>query len=134
MTGKSKKMKIIVVDDISSMRTLVVQFLKKISSVEIIGEAVNGDDAVQQALTKHPDILLTDLSLPDKSGLDVLKEIKSAKPDISVYLFSAYDVDEIKEFQNGNALADGFIHKSNLKLELEAMIQKELTKRASRAG
>lgn len=129
MTSKKKKLRVIVVDDIPSMRTLVVQFLKKNHGVEIIGDAKTGDEALALVSKTKPDILLIDLSLPDRSGLDVAREVKLNHPTVSVYLFSAYDIDEIRNLNNGGVPPDGFIHKSNLKAELETMIKKETSLR-----
>ncbi|MCX7985149.1 MAG: response regulator transcription factor [Bacteroidetes bacterium] len=131
MVKKMNKLKILVVDDIPSMRSLVVQFLKKHQEIEIVGEATNGSEAVTFTREKQPDIVLVDVSLPDKSGLDVAKELKEHNPALGVYLFSAYDADEIRDFHNELPSADGFIHKANLKTELGDMIKKERTRRAS---
>ncbi len=131
MTTKSKKLNVVVVDDIASMRTLVVQFLRKNQHIDHLYEASSGTDAIQKVKELQPDILLVDLRLQDMSGFEVLKEVKAISTTTSVYLFSAYEVEELGVFhKNGTVMADGFVHKSNLKNELEEMIKKELKKQS----
>lgn len=131
MSERGKKLRILIVDDIPSMRSLVIQFLKKHQEVEIVGEATNGSEAFECVTTKKPDIVLIDVSLPDKSGIDVARELKEKNSTLAIYLFSAYDVDEIRDFQNGMPFVDGFIHKANLKAELGGMIRNEVSRRFS---
>ena len=123
------KLRVFIVDDIPSMRVLVGQFLKKHKDVVIVGEAGGCEEAIQKIRQAGPDVVLTDMSLSDGSGVEVARRVKEMMPETSVYLFSAYEVDEIRELQSLQSPADGFIQKSNMKPELEAMIVKEFTAR-----
>ena len=120
------KLKIFIVDDIPSMRMLVTQFLKRHKEVEVVGEAEGCSEAIQKIKKLHPDIVITDLSLSEGSGVDVAKQVKEVFPNTAVYLFSAYEVNEIRDLRTLRSPSDGFIQKSNLKLELNIMILKEL--------
>ncbi|MFZ1977364.1 MAG: response regulator transcription factor [Bacteroidota bacterium] len=120
------KLKVFIIDDIQSMRMLVAQFLKRHKEVEVVGMAEGCTEALQKIKQLHPDVVLTDLSLSDGSGIDVVRQVKEILPKTSVYLFSAYEVDEIRDLRTLRSSSDGFIQKSNLKLELNVMILKEL--------
>ena len=129
--GEEKKqmpLRILIVDDIHSVRTLVTQYLKKMEGVKVIGHAENGEEAVRVSEQLKPDIVLMDISLPDASGVDIARQIKSKLAGTSVYLWSAFEVGDYRDLRIESP-ADGFIQKSNLKPELLDMIRKELNKR-----
>jgi len=119
------KLRVLIVDDMDSMRLLVTQYLRRHDDVEVVGEAVDGNEAIKKAKEFTPDVVLMDISLPGMSGLDVTRKIKSFLPHVRIYLFSAYEVDEFRELVIDSP-ADGFIQKSCLKPELLDMIGKEL--------
>jgi len=75
--------KVVIVDDAAFIREVLTQILVR-SGFEVIGEAVNGDEAVQVVLEKKPDIVLMDIIMPLKSGIQATKEIleKNAKQKI----------------------------------------------------
>jgi YesN/AraC family two-component response regulator len=93
-----------------------------------VGEAANGEDALKKAQEFQPDVIILDMSMPGVSGVEVSRKIKSLLPKISVYLCSAYELNEFNELNIGMP-ADGFIQKSSMKPELEAMIVKELKRK-----
>jgi DNA-binding NarL/FixJ family response regulator len=122
-------LRILVIDDISSIRILVRQFLKKHQEELVLEEAGSCQEALEKAKRLSPDVILTDLCLPDGNGLDVAKQLKEMLPKSAIYIFSAYEVGKIRDLQTLKSLADGVIQKSNLKTELHAMVIKELERR-----
>ncbi len=123
------KLKVLVVDDMASMRMLVTEYVRRIADI-VVGEASNGDEAISQVKEFSPDIVLMDISLAGMSGVEVTRKIKSDFPNIRVYLFSAYDVDEYRDLKYDSP-CDGFIQKSRLKTELQQMIQTELERKGT---
>lgn len=119
------KLRILVVDDSDSMRKLVLRYLARNENVTIVGEACNGNEAIVKVEECKPDIVLLDMSLPGMSGIEITRKIKSIMPNIRIYIFSAYEVNEFRELELDSP-ADGFIQKSYLKSELTDMIKKEL--------
>jgi DNA-binding NarL/FixJ family response regulator len=107
------------------MRKLVVEYLSRNNDVKIVGEASDGEEAFAKIEECQPDIVLSDMSLPGMSGVEIARKIKSIMPNVHVYIFSAYEVNEFRELELDSP-ADGFIQKSYLKSELMDMIQKEL--------
>jgi two-component system, NarL family, response regulator NreC len=124
------KLRILVVDDMPSMRLLMKYYLRMNDAVLVVGEASDGEEGYRKAQETQPDVVILDMSMPGVSGIEVTRKIKLLSPTIYVYLCSAYELDEYREL-NINSPADGFIQKSNMKLELQAMIRKELERKTS---
>jgi DNA-binding NarL/FixJ family response regulator len=129
----STKLRILIVDDQEYMRKLVCQFLSKNEAVSIVGEASTGDEVLQKVKENNPDIVLLDMSMPNTSGVEVARKIRLVLPDVRIYFFSAYDVENLKNIVNSSP-ADGFIQKSNLKSELHRMVQDELERRKNQSA
>lgn len=123
--SKTQKLRILVVDDMASMRLLVTEYLRRVDDVVVVGEASTGEEALTQVKDHSPDIVLMDISLSGMSGVEVTRKIKSGFPSIRVFLFSAYEVEEYRDLKI-NSPADGFIQKARLKTELQQMILNEL--------
>ena len=122
------KLRILIVDDMAAMRILIKQYLRSNDAVLVVGEASNGEEALKKAQEFQPDVVILDMSMPGASGVEVSRKIKSLLPNTSVYLCSAYELNEFKELNIGMP-ADGFIQKSSMKPELLAMIRKELERK-----
>ena len=80
--------KILVVDDAAFMRMMVKDILIK-AGHEIIGEAVDGNDAVAKFKELHPELVTLDITMPDKDGIQALKEIKAIDPNATCIMCSA---------------------------------------------
>ena len=82
------KKRILIVDDSFYMRTMLKNMLTD-AGYEVVGEAPNGQTALQMAKETNPDLVTLDVILPDNTGLDVLKGIKQDQPDMKVVIVSA---------------------------------------------
>jgi len=82
------KKRILIVDDSFYMRTMLKNMLTD-AGYEVVGEAPNGQTALQMAKETNPDLITLDVILPDNTGLDVLKGIKKDQPDMKVIIVSA---------------------------------------------
>ncbi|WP_422362017.1 response regulator [Reichenbachiella sp.] len=80
--------KVLVVDDSAYMRTLIKDTLTE-AGYEIIGEAPNGETAIDLALELNPDLITLDNILPDMIGTDILKVFKSQNLEAKVVMVSA---------------------------------------------
>ena len=116
-----KQIKVLVVDDRQDFRRIVLDFLKPLPNINVVGEAVDGDEAIEKAETLLPDIILMDVSMPKKNGIEATRIIKQRWPDIKVMIETTFD-DPLYRIQALEAKADGFILKSSLKPGLEAAI------------
>lgn len=80
--------KILIVDDAAFMRMMVKDTLTKGGYDDIV-EAVDGADAVEKFKEISPDLVIMDITMPNKDGLEALKEIKALSPDANVVMCSA---------------------------------------------
>lgn len=80
--------KIMIVDDASFMRLSIRRMLEKYD-FDVIAEAVDGNDAVEKYKTNRPDLVTMDVTMPNMSGIDALKEIKKMDPHAKVVMVTA---------------------------------------------
>ncbi len=89
-------MKALIIDDERLARKELTNLLKDHHEVEIIGEAVNVDDAYQKIITLDPDLLFLDIQMPGKTGFDLLEMLDSVP---KVIFTTAYDEYALKAFE-----------------------------------
>jgi len=82
--------KALIVDDHTITRAGLRRILADASSPMDVGEAATGAEAMEMVVGGRWDIVMLDISLPDRSGLEVLKAIKKAEPDLPVLVLSMY--------------------------------------------
>ncbi|GAA3927521.1 response regulator [Hymenobacter algoricola] len=82
------KNRILIVDDSFYMRTMLKNMLTD-AGYEVVGEAANGQQALEMASATKPDLITLDVILPDNTGLDVLKGIRQEQPNVKVVMCSA---------------------------------------------
>lgn len=80
--------KILIVDDAAFMRMMIKDILQK-NNFEIVGEAQNGIEAVEQYKELRPDLVTLDITMPEKDGISALKEIIAFDPNAKVIMCSA---------------------------------------------
>src|SRR4030095_4386089 len=125
-TEMNKKIiKILLCDDNDNFRQLLTQYINAMPGVEIVGEAVDGVDAIDKTETLDPDLVLMDLSMPNQSGLDATKTIKEKWPEKSVIILTLYE-DSVYKAPANEFNADCFIAKSSIKTQLPILIQTRL--------
>ena len=86
--------KILVADDSDAIR-LVLNDILSIGKHTIVGEASNGEEAIELFFKISPDLLLLDLAMPKKDGLTVVKEIMEKNPQAKIILITASDDQKI---------------------------------------
>ena len=106
------KKRILLVDDHPLFRAGLKALLVDNPSFEIIGEAGDGKEAIRLTKTLKPDLLLLDISLPDKSGIEITREIKDLFPEILIMIVSMHSkIDFITESFRAGAL--GYVIKES---------------------
>ncbi len=88
------KAKILITDDHRVVIEGIKSALRDHEDFEVVGEAVNGRDAVRKVRTLEPDIVIMDISMPDLNGIDSTLQIKKINPDVAVIIFSMYSSKE----------------------------------------
>ena len=119
-------MKILIVDDHAVVRHGVTQILTEHLQCSVIGEAQNADEMIEQAQKKHWNIVILDVGMPGKSGLEALKELKQLHPKLPVLVLSAYPEDQLA-LRMLKAGASGYLSKDSAPNELVRAIKKILS-------
>jgi NarL family two-component system response regulator LiaR len=79
---------VLIVDDHPTMRQGIRALLERQPDIKVVGESNNGTQAIQMACQFKPDVVLMDLQMPGKSGLDAIKEILAETPSLRILVFS----------------------------------------------
>jgi DNA-binding NarL/FixJ family response regulator len=88
------KIKVIIVDDHPVFRQGLRNVLAAHSDLDIIGEAGDGEEAIEVAQELLPDVVVMDINLPKLNGLQATRRLKSTNPEINVIMLTAYDDEE----------------------------------------
>lgn len=116
-------MKIIICDDHKIVRDGLKQILRQLQRVTVIAEAGSGDELLGHLKTENFDIVLLDISLPDKNGLEVLQSVKEKWPFTNVLMLSMHPQEQYakRALQMG---ASGYLTKDTAADELLTAVQK----------
>ena len=87
------KITVLLVDDHSIVRNGVRRMLETVDDIEVTGEAETAQDAMRLVREKDFDVALIDIGLPDKSGLQLLKLVRTEKPKLAVLMLSMHSVE-----------------------------------------
>lgn len=109
--------KVLIADDHAIVREGLRQILADTRDIIVAGDAENGNDAIRLARREDCDVLLLDISMPDRSGIEVLKQIKKETPRLAVLMLSMYREDQyaIRSLKAGAA---GYLNKQSAPAEL----------------
>ncbi len=104
-------MKVLIADDSKLMRERIRESISIFSDVEIVSETENGISTLNEVDKHNPDLAIIDIRMPDKSGLEVLKELRAKNKTTKVIILTNYAYDQYKDkaFENG---ANFFFSKS----------------------
>ncbi|MFD4373288.1 response regulator [Streptomyces sp. NPDC058486] len=102
--------KVLIVDDQIMVREGFSVLLGAMPDIEVVGEAVNGREAVAQVAALRPDVVLMDIRMPELNGIEATREIVAADADAKVLVLTTFDLDEYV-YQALRAGASGFLLK-----------------------
>ncbi|MCX7189983.1 MAG: response regulator transcription factor [Methylotenera sp.] len=114
---KKDKIQVIIVDDHAILRAGLKQILAETEDIIAISEAQNAAEAIQLARQTKAEVMLLDIALPDRSGMDTLKYIKHINPNIAILMLSMYKEDQyaVRALKSGAA---GYLCKQSASSEL----------------
>ena len=112
-----KRIKVLIVDDHTMVRDGICSVLTLQKDMEVVGQAVDGKDAVEKAMRLLPNVVLMDISMPVMSGLEATKQIIRQSSQIKVLILTQYDSEE-NMFVAKEVGAHGFIPKRAASSEL----------------
>ena len=119
----ANKVKIAIADDHELIRMGLIQIIKDTPDFELVVEASNGAELLQKIENQRADIVLLDISMPEKNGWEVMEEIKQDFPDLKVLILSVSPEEDyaIPFFKAG---ASGYMTKESAQTELVEAIRK----------
>lgn len=85
--------KILIADDHALLRQGIKKVLDLEEDLEVVAEAVDGQEALAKTLVLQPDVILLDLNMPILSGIEVIKQLRAAKSDAKVIMLTIHDDD-----------------------------------------
>ncbi len=115
--------KILVVDDHAIVRDGLKRILVDTPDMVVADEASNGEEVINKVGNNHYDLVLLDISLPGRDGLDVLKQLKCTNPKIPILILSMYP-EEHYAVRSLRAGASGYLTKQSSSDELIGAIRK----------
>ena len=107
------KIKILLVDDSEQFLQSATAFLFQCPSVEVIGTATSGKDAIKKVEELRPDLVLMDIAMPQMNGIEATRCIKGQAEAPKIIILTLHDNAEYRSAAK-DAGADGFVRKSNL--------------------
>ena len=87
---KPAPIRVLIADDHTIVRTGLAALLKAVPGMVVVGEARNGDEAVQQTLKLKPDVVVMDLMMPKKDGVAATRELRELSPETRVLLLTSF--------------------------------------------
>lgn len=130
--------RVLIVDDQMMVREGFSVLLNAMEGIEVVGEAVDGRQAIAQVAALRPDVVLMDIRMPEMNGLEATRKIVAADADAKVLVLTTFDLDEYV-YQALRAGASGFLLKDASARQLadgvrvvaagEALLAPSVTKR-----
>jgi DNA-binding NarL/FixJ family response regulator len=94
--GNASQIRLLVTDDSKPIRDSIRRLFSESPDIVISGEATNGLEALEMARTSPYDLVLLDITMPGKHGLEILSELKLEHPKLPVLILSVYPPDQFK--------------------------------------
>jgi two-component system response regulator NreC len=110
--GEVHPLRILVADDHETVRKGVCSILESRKSIEICGEAANGQDAIEKASELNPDLIILDVTMPGLDGFAAARQIRTFLPEVPILMLSMHEGPSLaSEAQRSGA--QGFVSKSD---------------------
>ncbi len=119
---KMDKVRILIAEDSAPFRQGLRNLLQSVDDVEVVGEAISGDETIQLANQLQPDVILMDIQMPGVNGIEATRQIIFVSPHISILMLTMFEDDE-SVFAALRAGARGYLLKGALKAEIVRAIR-----------
>ena len=115
--------RIVVADDHTIVREGLKQLLSAAGDLAVVGEAQNGNEVLQRVRALDFDVLLLDMSMPGKSGIELIKQVRAEKPKLRVLVLSMHEEEQyaVRAIKAG---ASGYLTKESATAQLVSAIRK----------
>ena len=120
---KQKMIRILIADDHTIMREGLKRILEGIEDIEVVGEAVDGHDTLAKARLGNFDVLLMDLSMPGRSGVDLIRQINLEMPKLPILILTMHEEEQyaVRAIRAG---ARGYLTKESAGTQLVTALRK----------
>ena len=108
--SENEKLKVLIVDDHALFRRGLQMVLRQEKDIEVVGEAGDGNEAVQKAQETMPDVILMDVRMPHRSGIEATEHIKDLLPHVKILMLTISD-EEADLYDAIKAGASGYLLK-----------------------
>ena len=115
--------RILVADDSDTSRNVLTKYLASQRDLEVCGEAVDGEEAIEKAWELKPDLVLLDVAMPRTNGIVAASVLKDLLPGIRIILFTMYTEAIARAFPRGGIAADAVISKGDGMQKLADCVQ-----------
>jgi DNA-binding NarL/FixJ family response regulator len=117
LMSDDRRIRILVADDHPVLREGVAAILENHPGMQVVGEASDGEQAVEQFRLLRPDVILMDLQMPRMDGIDAIIAIRAEVPDAKILVLTTYaaDAQAVRALRAG---ATGYLLKSSLRVEM----------------
>lgn len=109
--------RVLLVDDVETIRRFIGMFIERSDDFEVVAQAGNGQEALDRIAEVTPDVVLLDLNMPGRTGMDVLPELRAKLPQAVIIVFSGFESVAIAEKTRALG-ADAYIEKGTPAVEL----------------
>ncbi|QJQ07483.1 response regulator transcription factor [Undibacterium piscinae] len=115
--------RILIADDHTIMREGLKRILEGIDDIEVVAEAVDGHDTLAKARSENFDVLLMDLSMPGRSGVDLIRQIKDEMPKLPILILTMHEEEQyaVRAIRAG---ARGYLTKESAGTQLVTALRK----------
>ncbi len=113
--------RVLIVDNQAIVRKGTIALLAQLEDITVVGEAVNGQEAIDKALLLNPDVILMDLVMPTMDGITAIQQISASQPQIRILALTSFAMDD-KVFPAIKAGAIGYLLKDAEPEDLVAAI------------
>ena len=88
--GRVDSAAVLICDDTILVRTMLKAIIGNSPALHVVGEATNGNEVVAEAKRLQPDVVLLDLAMPHRTGLEALPDLRRVAPDAKIIVFSGF--------------------------------------------
>ena len=117
-----ERLKVVIADDHAVVRQGIRIVLEEVPGLEVVAEAADGDAALKLTKEHEPDVVVLDVTMPGKTGLEVAKELRDSGQKVGILILSMHDDPEYV-LQAVRAGADGYVLKDVAPAELRRAIE-----------
>lgn len=113
---------VLVADDHGIVRRGIAQIIRESGDISVEGEAASGEEALEMAQARRFDVVILDIAMPGRGGLDVIRDIRSASPGTKIIILSMYSEEQfaVRSLRDG---ASAYLTKSSADAELVPAIR-----------